>query len=107
MSEGFMIATGRCHLHGDLFEFDPDTVITVWIDPATGRPPDVDENGDKIDPGPDFKDYCVQVAYCDHCIETKINPEAASRGLPPWPLARDRAAHGTWGQAPPGMRGQR
>jgi hypothetical protein len=35
---GFMVAMMPCMIHGGTFACDPETVITVRIDPQTGRP---------------------------------------------------------------------
>jgi hypothetical protein len=37
-----LIATGPCYMHPGLFSFDPDRVVTIWVDPETDCPPDVD-----------------------------------------------------------------
>jgi hypothetical protein len=91
---GYMIGMMPCLIHGELFACDPETVITVRIDPQTRRPPDVGEDGQPCEPDPAAEQRTVQVAVCDECIETKINPDRVARDLPPWPLARDMAGRG-------------
>lgn len=41
MAEGHMLALGPCFTCKQLFEFDPETVPSVPIDPTTGVPPDI------------------------------------------------------------------
>lgn len=85
MSDPVVIATGPCYIHGGLFSFDPVRVQTVWIDPVTGRPPDVDEDGAKL---PDDDPVvvagmgrAVQRFLCPDCCRA-LNFEAHRRGLP-------------------------
>jgi hypothetical protein len=94
---GVMIGLGPCYLHGGLFEFDPDTVVTVLVDPQTGRPPDVGESGEPCTVDPAAEARAVQRPICDPCVETKVNPALRDAGRPGWKLARDR--EGGWPDA--------
>lgn len=80
-----MIALAPCYIHGGIFEFNPDTVVTVLIDPLTNSAIDVD-------PHPDGKgsERAVQCVICDPCME-KVNEKRRERGMPEVELARDRA----------------
>jgi hypothetical protein len=67
---GAAIGLGPCWAHGGLFEFDPLTVCTIYVE---GR----------------------QVLLCDDCVE-KANEQRRQMGLPPHQLARDRKHLGEW-----------
>lgn len=41
MAEGVMLALGTCFTCKEMFQFDPETVPSVLIDPDTGVPPDI------------------------------------------------------------------
>lgn len=75
-----------CWTHRDrtgqpaLFEHDPGTVVTILIDPETGRPPDV--NADGFPTGQPITDEiraaCRQVYICDECVAA-VNAGRARR----------------------------
>jgi hypothetical protein len=81
-----MIAMAPCHLHGGIFSFDPDRVQSLLIDPATGRPPDVDEDNQRMDrDAPGVEEAfarSVQTFLCPACCK-KLNELLAARGEPP------------------------
>lgn len=81
MSEGTYVGLDTCFIHGGLFEFDPDSVVTVWIDPETGRPPDVDADGGTIAADPLAVERCVQRPICGPCI-ARVNEGRRAQGLP-------------------------
>jgi hypothetical protein len=64
-----MIVIGACWVHKGLFEFDPETVPSVLIDPVTQLPPDLggDEERARREP------------ICPACIAL-INPLRAAQG---------------------------
>jgi hypothetical protein len=94
---GVFVAMDTCYVHKGLFEFDPDTVVTVWVDPETNMPYDVREDPDTgkavsvQPPPPPMPPGAVQRFICDPCIRL-IN---ARRVKPPIPLAADQPG-GTW-----------
>jgi len=65
-----LVAFGICFVHERTFAFNPDTVITVPIDPATGLPPDMGGDAGRA----------ISRPICDVCIG-KINPMRIKRGL--------------------------
>lgn len=78
MSEaGHLTGIDECWVHHGLFMFDPDTVTTVWIDPQTGKPID-------IDPAPGGEQRAVQRPICTPCME-EINKRRAALHRPPHP----------------------
>jgi hypothetical protein len=88
---GVFIATGTCFIHKGIFEFNPDTVVMVSVDPATGRPPDVGADGQPCVPDPEATARAVQEPMCDQCIR-ELNTTRAARfpGLAPLPVAGDQ-----------------
>lgn len=85
-----MIALGTCWIHKQVFEFDPDTVITVLIDPQTGRPPDVDADGNPCRPEPGAVQRSVQQVICDPCMD-RVNAGKRAAGYPVFERAEDRS----------------
>lgn len=77
-----MFVTGSCFVHGGLFSFDQATVPSVLVDPETGRPPDVDQRGEPIEPDPVALGRSVRQPICPRCVAA-VNPERAQRGLAP------------------------
>jgi hypothetical protein len=73
---GRLIALGPCFVCGGPFAFDPDTVASIPIDPATGLPPDLGHT----DPA-----NAVNRPVCPSCV-TLANAARKARGLPPWPV---------------------
>lgn len=59
MAEGAMFALGTCFTCKQPFEFDPETVPSVLIDPGTGVPPDIG-NTDPQD--------AVKLPICPPCV---------------------------------------
>jgi hypothetical protein len=86
MSGGFMVAMATCYGCKRVFEFDPDTVTTILIDPATGLPPDVDADGNRR-PAPTCPDEaCRRDVVCPDCVKrANEDPRRAELGLPPIP----------------------
>lgn len=84
--ERSLSALGPCYVHGGIFEFDPDRVLSVMVDPVTNRPPDVDAEGNTIELSmEDFRaavDRAVKKPVCPDCVE-KLNATRARRGLGP------------------------
>lgn len=71
---------GPCAVHGGMFAYDPDRVPVVLIDPATGRPPDVDEAGHRREPEPGAVERSVTRPYCPPCA-VRLNSAARAMGL--------------------------
>lgn len=67
MDEPVIIATGACCVCSHYFLFDVDRVQTVLIDPATGRPADVDEAGNSVDPEPGAVERSEGRPLCPKC----------------------------------------
>jgi hypothetical protein len=80
-----MIAYGPCYIHGGIFGFDPDRVVTVLIDPHTNRPPDVTAAGQLVpadDPGlPERMARSSKRLLCPDCCK-ELNAACRARGLP-------------------------
>lgn len=74
-----MIAFGPCCVCGNPFPFDPDRVPSILMDPETNRPPDVNENGQHIQPSPEAVERSVKRPYCPVCAKA-LNTELRSRG---------------------------
>lgn len=72
MEEGQLIATGRCGLCGNLFNFDPDTVPSIFLDPGTGLPPDI---------GGTPADQAQKEPVCPPCV-AEFNRQRRAAGLP-------------------------
>jgi hypothetical protein len=68
MSEGWVIAQAHCYGCGQMFSFDPDRVASVWVDPVTRRPPDVDEHGHRQPVDRAALDRAVRAPICPECI---------------------------------------
>jgi hypothetical protein len=66
---GYAFAFGECWLCGRHFSFDPDLVPSVFVDPATGRPPDVTEQGEAIVPEREAVERAMRVPLCADCVE--------------------------------------
>lgn len=81
MAEPEVIALGQCCVHGGLFEFDPDRVPSVLVDPETGLPPDVNEAGQYREPTAEALARSRREPYCPACARG-LNAEAARRSLP-------------------------
>lgn len=69
---GAFFALGPCWTCKQLFQYDPDTVPSVPIDPVTGLAPDLGGDPDRARREP----------ICPACV-ARINPQRAARGLPP------------------------
>lgn len=83
------IAIDKCYIHGDYFAFNPDTVVSVLIDPQTGRPPDVDAQERHVTPEPGSVERSVKRPVCDDCTAL-VNARLRARGYPEVQYARDR-----------------
>ena len=92
---GYMVGMDKCYVHGGVFMFDPETVVSVRIDPQTGRAPDVGADGEPCEPEPGSVERSVRQPICDECM-TRINPARRARGNEPVQLARER--EGGWPQ---------
>lgn len=79
-----LIAMGPCHVCGGIFGFDPDRVTSVLIDPETGRPPDVDEDGNFVDLETEAEGVArsSRRPVCPRCCKA-LNAELARRGQGP------------------------
>lgn len=75
-------ASGPCVIHGGYFAYDPELVPTVLIDPYTGRPPDVDETGQRCEPSPEAVARSLREPYCPGCAR-RLNAEAVRLGYDP------------------------
>lgn len=78
----YMIAFGPCCVCGNVFSFNPDQVPSILMDPETGRPPDVDENGHPTQPSPEAAARAVKRPYCPVCAKA-LNTERRARGEEP------------------------
>jgi hypothetical protein len=67
VDEPLMLASAPCCSCGHYFFFDVDRVQTVLIDPATGRPPDVDEAGHPVEPEPGAMERSEGRPMCPKC----------------------------------------
>ena len=73
---GAWVGTFDCWTHQDRtgeprqFGHDPGTVVSVLIDPATNRPPDVGEDGQPtgLVITDEIRAACVRVYLCDECV---------------------------------------
>jgi hypothetical protein len=74
-----LVGIDSCLACGKGFMFDPDTVVTVPIDPVSGLPPDMGGDPDRV----------VLRPVCDPCIEL-ANPGRVRNGLPAVPPASQR-----------------
>ena len=77
------MGVAACFVCQRVFTFDIDTVLTVWIDPLTGAPPDAvpfdAASQDAVDAA---VARSVQRPICPECT-VKLNAERAKLGLPP------------------------
>jgi hypothetical protein len=83
MTDPLVLGIGTCYLHNGPITFDPESITTVWIDPQTNLPPDVDANAKPITPDPEAMDRLVQRPICDPCV-AKVNRRLAAEGRPTW-----------------------
>jgi hypothetical protein len=67
MDEPVVVALGPCCTCGQFFEFDPDKVPSVSVDPVTNRPPDVDAAGLPCTAAPEALARVRQQPYCPSC----------------------------------------
>jgi hypothetical protein len=79
---GGFVALSECWVHKGIFEFDPDTVLTILIDPRTRLPTDVDADGNKITQDPAAIERSVQQPICPRCVAL-LDAEAVRRGMTP------------------------
>jgi hypothetical protein len=81
MAEHIM-AYGPCFCCGVPFWFDPDSVPSLFVDPVTGKAPDMGGNPERA----------VREPVCIPCREL-ANPVRITAGLEPWPFPeRDQGA---------------
>jgi hypothetical protein len=88
---GAWIGTFPCWTHQDrtgepgqhYFEADPGTVMSVLIDPDTGRPPDIGEDGAPVPIDPDAVARCIQAFICPDCLAAVNEERRARPDLPP------------------------
>lgn len=83
MSDGVMVAIGPCWLCGNIFEYDPETVHSILIDPQTQRAVDVGADGQQFQPGAEALARSVRQPFCPACV-SKVNQLRAAQGLPQW-----------------------
>lgn len=77
MGEGRLIAFGSCYGCGDRFAYDPDTVTSVFVDPVTRRPPDVDENGRRQPIDREAAERAVRCPICPTCTALVVGRRRA------------------------------
>jgi hypothetical protein len=82
VTEGYQIGFARCFVHGDMFEFDPETVCTIWV--RTKRRGKV-VLPEACEPG---TEGAWQVLICDPCM-VRVNEKRAEMNLPPFLLASE------------------
>lgn len=63
-----LFAIGPCFICGQQFTFDPETVQSVWVDPQTNRPPDVNSLGEHITPDPAAVERAVRLPICPNDV---------------------------------------
>lgn len=69
---GWLVALAPCFMCGRPFQFHPDLVTSIHVDPVTGLPPDL--GGDPA--------RARREPLCPPCCRL-ANPERARRGLAP------------------------
>ena len=79
---GQMFAYGACYACGSLFTFNPELVPSVHVDPKTGRPPDVDSDGNPRAYTAAEEARSVREPICSACIGL-VNAKRAAMGNPP------------------------
>lgn len=84
MYEEHMILLAPCFFCRERFESNPLTVHSITIDPVTGRPPDVDAEGNPQQPAEEALARARKREVCPACV-AEVNAARAERGLPPWP----------------------
>lgn len=88
MIEEKILAHAPCFTCKTAFWFHPDLVPSVWIDPATGLPPDL--GGDP--------ERARQEPLCPRCIRETLNPALRKAGKPTL-SEHDTSNPATWGGA--------
>lgn len=76
-----MFVMGPCFVGGETFAFDPDTVPSILVDPQTGRPADVDAEGNQIELTEEVRARSVREPYCPACAK-RLNADPRRRGMP-------------------------
>jgi hypothetical protein len=69
---GHLIALGPCWSCGERFTFDPDTVVSILVDPDTNLPPDLGHT----DP-----QRAIARPLCPSCVE-RANRQRVAAGRP-------------------------
>lgn len=81
--EEAVLAFGPCVVCDRPFSFDPDRVGSVLVDPETGRPPDVNAAGKRVQPSAEAVARSVRQPYCPRCARALNDAsQAAGRGRP-------------------------
>jgi hypothetical protein len=88
MPEGNLLAIGPCFLCKSRFQFDPDRVTSVFIDPVTGLPPDLAEDGTPKEMDREALARSVRRPLCPSCIDL-ANEEKERRGEPKIPYEQN------------------
>lgn len=83
---GRMKIISPCYIHHGYFMADPDNVVSVLVDPQTGKPPDVDPHPDGLG-----MDRAIQAVICDDCVR-EVNKVKIRRGEVPIETASIKAA---------------
>lgn len=73
---GYQLAMAPCYACGQLFGFNPHTVVSVPIDPVTGLPPDVAADGTNITPDPEAVSRAVSRPLDNACARRAGVPES-------------------------------
>lgn len=86
MSEGAgLFASGPCFVCGSVFFFNPGLVPSIFVDPETRRPPDLDENHRVIEPSRESLERARRCPICRECVEFG-NALRAKTGREPIPI---------------------
>jgi hypothetical protein len=79
---GGYFASGRCLLCERVFTFDPMRVPSVFVDPVSKRPPDVNEDGTHRTPSDEELARAVRLPLCPDCVVV-VNFARKSHGMEP------------------------
>jgi hypothetical protein len=81
MTDGGYFIYGPCLLCERAFSYNPHRVPSVFVDPRTKRPPDVDEWGERRTPTPEEVERAVRLPLCEECVVI-VNMARESKGMP-------------------------
>lgn len=84
MSGGYVVF-GTCWTCGKSFTFNPELVPSIFIDPMTSLPPDVDEHSKPQEPDAEAIERAVRQPLCAECVE-RSNVERVEQGQEPIPI---------------------